>query len=98
MEELQYIYLIMQHTNKIISQRNNVRRISQWENHSAALVKINRSILMSVYLCNNFIAVESLYIQGVSVHKEKFEIMITVGLSYIRKHSWWLACSPIFSI
>ena len=24
--------------------------------------------------------------------------MIVVGLSYIRKHSWWLACSPIFSI
>ena len=24
--------------------------------------------------------------------------MITVDLSYIRKHSWWLACSPIFSI
>ena len=37
-------------------------------------------------------------LQGVSVHKDKFKIMITVGLSYIRKHSWWLACSPIFSI
>ena len=24
--------------------------------------------------------------------------MITVGLSYIRKHSWWLACFPIISI
>ena len=25
---------------------------------------------------------------------DKFKIMITVGLSYIRKHSWWLlACS-----
>jgi hypothetical protein len=32
------------------------------------------------------------------VHKDKFKIRITVGLSYIRKHSWWLACSPIFSI
>ena len=37
-------------------------------------------------------------LQGVSVQKDKFKIMITVGLSYIRKHSWWLACSPIFSI
>ena len=32
------------------------------------------------------------------MHKDKFKIRITVGLSYIRKHSWWLACSPIFSI
>ena len=38
------------------------------------------------------------YLQGVPVHKDKFKIRITVGLSYIRKHSWWLACSPIFSI
>ena len=37
-------------------------------------------------------------IQGVSVQKDKFKIIITIGLSYIRKHSWWLACSPIFSI
>ena len=28
------------------------------------------------------------YLQGVSVQKDKFKIMITVGLSYIRKHSW----------
>ena len=40
----------------------------------------------------------SKYIQGVPVHKDKFKIRITLGLSYIRKHSWWLACSPIFSI
>ena len=32
------------------------------------------------------------------MHKDKFKIRITVDLSYIRKHSWWLACSPIFSI
>ena len=38
------------------------------------------------------------HLQGVPVHKDKFKIRITVGLSYIRKHSWWLACSPIFSI
>ena len=29
-------------------------------------------------------------IQGVSVHEDKFKIMIMVGLSYIRKHSWWM--------
>ena len=27
-------------------------------------------------------------IQGVSVQNDKFKIMTTVGLSYIRKHSW----------
>ena len=27
-------------------------------------------------------------VQGVSVQNDKFKIMITVGLSYIRKHSW----------
>ena len=37
-------------------------------------------------------------LKGVSVHKDKFNIMITVGLSYIRKHSWWIASSPISNI
>ena len=32
------------------------------------------------------------------MHKDKFKIRITVGFSYIRKHSWQLACFPIFSI
>ena len=32
-------------------------------------------------------------LQGVSVQNDKFKIMITVALSYIRKHSWQLACS-----
>ena len=30
-------------------------------------------------------------VQGVSVQNDKFEIMITVDLSYIRKLSWWFA-------
>ena len=32
-------------------------------------------------------------IQGVSVQNVKYKVMITVGLSYIKKHSWWLVCS-----
>ena len=37
-------------------------------------------------------------IQGVSVQNDKFKIMIRVGLSYIRKHSWCLAYSQISTI
>ena len=29
---------------------------------------------------------------------DKFQIMITVGSSYIRKHSWWLAYSQLSTI
>ena len=37
-------------------------------------------------------------LQGISVQNVKYKIMITAGLSYIRKHSRWLACCHISTI
>ena len=47
--------------------------------------------------CGQFSDLDS-PIQGVSVHEDKFKIRIMVGLSYIRKHSWWIACFPTFRV
>ena len=41
-----------------------------------------------------YIAVVAHILQGISVQNDKFEIIILVGLSYIRKHSRCLACTP----
>ena len=38
------------------------------------------------------------WLQGISVQHDKYKIIITVGLSYMRKHSRWLACCHISTI